>query len=146
MSFHILDILSSSLFNSGSQWLSPYIEVSMKIMSFQKSHIEVHFAQFPTFANISRTNRQLIGLKQAQYSIFRILHKHQFGWLQIFISTQESFILWITLFVLFFVFLHCVFLSANSNCLPEKMQNHIGCIGLTFLHCVFSDDSAKHLH
>ena len=27
-------------------------------------------------------------------------------------------------------FLHCAFSNASSNCLPEKMQNHTGCIWL----------------
>ena len=34
--------------------------------------------------------------------------------------------------------LHCVFSNVSSNCLPQRMQNHIGCICL-FLHCVFSN-------
>ena len=29
-------------------------------------------------------------------------------------------------------------LDVSSNCLLEKLQNHIGCICLTFLHCAFS--------
>ena len=35
-------------------------------------------------------------------------------------------------------FLHCVFSSVSSNDLPEKMHSRIGCISLTFYHCVFS--------
>ena len=34
-------------------------------------------------------------------------------------------------------FLHCVFSNASSNCLHEKMQSHIGCICMTDIHCVF---------
>ena len=33
--------------------------------------------------------------------------------------------------------------SRRSNCLPERMQSHIGCIYLTFLHCAFSNVSSK---
>ena len=32
-----------------------------------------------------------------------------------------------------------------SNCLPLRMQSHIGCIHLTFLQCVFSDASLTRL-
>ena len=35
-------------------------------------------------------------------------------------------------------FLHCVFSSVSSNCLPERMQSHIGCICLAFPHCMFA--------
>ena len=40
-------------------------------------------------------------------------------------------------------FFHCVFSNVSSNRLPERMQNHIGCICLTFLHCVFSNVSSN---
>ena len=38
-----------------------------------------------------------------------------------------------------------MFSNASSNCLYGKMQSHIGCICLTFLHCVFSNVSIKNL-
>ena len=41
--------------------------------------------------------------------------------------------------------LHCVFSDVSSNCLPERMQSHIGCIYLTCLHCVFSNVSSNRL-
>ena len=46
----------------------------------------------------------------------------------------------------------CVSLDGPSNWLPEKMQSHIGCICLTFLHCVSSNvsssclDQNRHIH
>ena len=42
-------------------------------------------------------------------------------------------------------FLHCASLNVFSNCLPEKMQIHIGCIYFTFLHCAFSNVSPCYL-
>ena len=39
----------------------------------------------------------------------------------------------------------CDVLNVFSNCLPDKMQSHIGCICLTFLHCAFSNVSSKRL-
>ena len=43
--------------------------------------------------------------------------------------------------------LHCCgFLDVSSNCLPERMHNHTGCICLIFHHCGFSNVSSKHLH
>ena len=36
-------------------------------------------------------------------------------------------------------FLHHVFSNVSSNCMPQKMQSHIGCIYLTFLQCAFSN-------
>ena len=33
---------------------------------------------------------------------------------------------------IYLTFLHCAFSNVSSNCLPEMMQNHIGCICLTF--------------
>ena len=40
-------------------------------------------------------------------------------------------------------FLHSVFSNVPSNCLPERMHNHTGCICLTFLHCVLSNVSSN---
>ena len=34
----------------------------------------------------------------------------------------------------------------SSNGLPERMNSHIGCICLTFLHCAFSNVSSNRLH
>ena len=45
----------------------------------------------------------------------------------------------------FFTFLHCAFLNVSSNCLPERMKSHIGCICLTFLRCVFLNVSSNDL-
>ena len=42
-------------------------------------------------------------------------------------------------------FLHCVFSNVVSNCVQQRMQNHIGCICLAFLHCAFSDVSSNPL-
>ena len=42
-------------------------------------------------------------------------------------------------------FLHCAFSNVSSNCLPERMQSHIGCICSTFPHCEFSNVSSKYL-
>ena len=36
--------------------------------------------------------------------------------------------------------------NVSSNCLPQTRHNHIGCIYLIFLHCVFSNVSSNHLH
>ena len=41
-----------------------------------------------------------------------------------------------------FTLVSCV----SSNCLPERMQSHRGCICSTFLHCAFSNVSSKRLH
>ena len=38
-----------------------------------------------------------------------------------------------------------VFLNESSNCLPEKMHIHTGCICLTFLQCVFSNTASNRL-
>ena len=38
-------------------------------------------------------------------------------------------------------FRHCVFSNVSSNCLAQRMHNHIGCTGVIFLHCVFSNVS-----
>ena len=40
-------------------------------------------------------------------------------------------------------FLHCVFSHVSSTCLPQKRHNHTGCICLTFLHCAFSNASSN---
>ena len=32
---------------------------------------------------------------------------------------------------------HCAFLNVSSNHLQEETQSHIGCICMTYLHCVF---------
>ena len=45
----------------------------------------------------------------------------------------------------FFTFLHCAFLNVSSNCLPERMKSHIGCICLTFLRYVFLNASSNDL-
>ena len=37
---------------------------------------------------------------------------------------------------------HCVFSNVSSNCVPEKMHIHTGCICLAFLHCAFSNVSS----
>ena len=42
-------------------------------------------------------------------------------------------------------FFSSVFLSAFSNCLPEKMHGYTLYIGLIFLQCVLSNVSLKHL-
>ena len=42
-------------------------------------------------------------------------------------------------------FPHCVFSNVSSNCLPERMQSRIGCIWLTFPHCAFSNVSSNGL-
>ena len=39
-----------------------------------------------------------------------------------------------------------VFSNVASDCLPERIHNHIVCICLDFLHCVLSNVSSKHLH
>ena len=39
----------------------------------------------------------------------------------------------------------CWFSNVSSNHLHERMNNHIGCICLTFLLCVFSDVSSNRL-
>ena len=36
-----------------------------------------------------------------------------------------------------------MFSNVSSNCLPERMHNHIDCICLTFLHCALSNVSSK---
>ena len=38
---------------------------------------------------------------------------------------------------------HCAFSNVSSNRLPERMQNHTGCICLTFFHCVFLNVSSN---
>ena len=43
-------------------------------------------------------------------------------------------------------FLHCVFSNVSSNGLPERMHIRIGCICLSSLHCVFSNDPSKSLY
>ena len=42
-------------------------------------------------------------------------------------------------------FLHCAFSNCSSNRLPERKQSHTGCICLTFRHCAFSDVSSNGL-
>ena len=42
-------------------------------------------------------------------------------------------------------FLHCVFSDVSSSCLLERMHNHICCICWTFLHCVFSNVTSNYL-
>ena len=42
-------------------------------------------------------------------------------------------------------FLHCVFSNVFSKRLHERIHNHIGCIFLTFLHSVLSNVSSNHL-
>ena len=39
------------------------------------------------------------------------------------------------------IFSTVFFWNVPSNCLPERMQSHIGCICSTFLHCAFSNVS-----
>ena len=43
-------------------------------------------------------------------------------------------------------FLHCAFSNVSSKRLAERMHNHTGCICLIFLHCAFSNVSSKGLH
>ena len=43
----------------------------------------------------------------------------------------------VTLVAFVWLFLHCALSNVSSNCLPEKMQSHIGCICLAFLHLCF---------
>ena len=43
-------------------------------------------------------------------------------------------------------FLHCVFSNVSSNRLPEWMQSHTGCICLAFLQCGLSNVSSNGLH
>ena len=43
-------------------------------------------------------------------------------------------------------FFHCVSSNVSSNRLPERTHNHTVCICLTFLHCVFSNGSSNGLH
>ena len=43
-------------------------------------------------------------------------------------------------------FLHCVFSNVSSKRLHNMMHSHIGCICLTFLHCAFSNVSSNGLH
>ena len=40
-------------------------------------------------------------------------------------------------------FLHCMFSNVSSNCFIEKIYSYTGCICLTFLHCAFSYVSSK---
>ena len=40
---------------------------------------------------------------------------------------------------------HGVLSDVSSNCLPEQMHSHIGCICLTFLYCGFSNVSSNGL-
>ena len=42
-------------------------------------------------------------------------------------------------------FLHCVFSNVSSNCLPEKTHSYTGCTCVTSLQCVFSNVPSKHL-
>ena len=42
-------------------------------------------------------------------------------------------------------FFHYVFSNVSSKRLPEKRNNHIGCICSAFLHCVFSNVSSNGL-
>ena len=46
---------------------------------------------------------------------------------------------------IYFAFHHCGFSNVSSNILAVRMQSHIGCICLTFLHCVFSNVSSNRL-
>ena len=39
-----------------------------------------------------------------------------------------------------------MFLNVSSNCLPEGIHSHTGCICLTCLHCAFSNVSSNFLH
>ena len=41
----------------------------------------------------------------------------------------------------YLTFLHCAFSNVSSNGLSERVQSHIGCICLAFLHCAFSNVS-----
>ena len=42
-------------------------------------------------------------------------------------------------------FLHCVFSNEPSDSMHGRIQSHIGCMCLTFLHCVFSNESSNSL-
>ena len=42
-------------------------------------------------------------------------------------------------------FLQCVFSNVSSNFLDKRMHSRTGCICLTFLHCVFLNVSSNHL-
>ena len=41
-------------------------------------------------------------------------------------------------------FLHCVFSNVSIKNFDQRRQSHIGCICLTFLHCAFLNVSSKH--
>ena len=42
-------------------------------------------------------------------------------------------------------FLHHALSTVSLNCLSERMQSHIGCIYLSFLHCGFSNEPSGRL-
>ena len=42
------------------------------------------------------------------------------------------------------IFVHCAPSNVSSHCLQQMMQNHTGCICLTFLHCAVSSMSFAH--
>ena len=46
---------------------------------------------------------------------------------------------YIVTLVLFVWLFHYEFSNISSNCLPEMMHNHTGCICFAFLHCDFSN-------
>ena len=43
-------------------------------------------------------------------------------------------------------FFYCVFSCVSSNCLPERMQSHIGCISLALLRCASSNCLHERTH
>ena len=49
-------------------------------------------------------------------------------------------------FVICLTFPRCGFSNVSSNCLPQRMHNHIGCICLTFHHYAFWNVSSTRLH
>ena len=46
---------------------------------------------------------------------------------------------------IYLTFLHCAFSNGSSNRLPGRMHSHTGCTCLTFPHCVFSNVSSNRL-
>ena len=49
----------------------------------------------------------------------------------------------VTLVAICLTFLRCGFSNESSDCLPERMQIHIGCVYLIFLHGVLSYESSN---
>ena len=98
-----------------------------------------HFGELKTFGMNNGLEVILITVGSHRWKFYRELSKES-----MLLSSELAAGLAPTKSVTLVAFVS-LFSTVPSNCLPEKMQSHIGCIRLTFLQCAFSNVSSNGL-